>query len=117
MQKLSKQGLLCGDKIHELELSENNIFGKAHWSKFTKGLHTSKQVMVSLLGCISVKGMQKLNKQGLFCGDKIHELELSENDIFGRAHWSKFTKGLHTSKQVLDYVHAGFLGPCSGPLF
>ena len=70
-----------------------------------------------ILRCISVKGMQKLSKQGLFCGDKIHELEFSENNIFEKVHWSKFTKGLRTSKQVLDYVHADFSGPCLGFLF
>lgn len=45
MQELSKQGLLCGDKIKELEFCENCIFGKAHGTKLDKGLHKSKAVL------------------------------------------------------------------------
>ena len=37
MQKLSIQGLLCGDKIIELDLCENCIFSKAHMSNLLKG--------------------------------------------------------------------------------
>ena len=50
------------------------------------------------LGHMSFKGMQEVSKQGLLCGDKIHELEFNENYIFGNAHKSKFTKGIHVAK-------------------
>lgn len=45
MLELSKQGLLCSDKIYKLEYCEDCIFGKAHKSKFSKGFHKFKQVL------------------------------------------------------------------------
>ena len=63
------------------------------------------------LGHMSIRGMQKLSKQGLLCGDRIDELDFCENCIFGKAHRSKFLKGMHISKQPLDYVHADLWGP------
>ena len=54
--------------------------------------------------------MQELSKQGLLCGDNIGELDFCENCIFGKAHRSKFPKGMHVSKQPLDYLHADLWG-------
>ncbi|KAK9185556.1 hypothetical protein WN943_025912 [Citrus x changshan-huyou] len=67
------------------------------------------------LGHMSIRGMQELSKQGLLCGDNIDELDFCENCIFGKAHRSKFTKGIHVSKQPLDYVHADLWGPAQVP--
>ncbi|KAH9800568.1 hypothetical protein KPL71_000711 [Citrus sinensis] len=67
------------------------------------------------LGHMSIRGMQELSKQGLLCGDNIDELDFCENCIFGKAHRSKFTKGMHVSKQPLDYVHADLWGPTQVP--
>ncbi|KAH9723409.1 Integrase catalytic domain-containing protein [Citrus sinensis] len=67
------------------------------------------------LGHMSIRGMQELSKQGLLCGDNIDELDFCENCIFGKAHRSKFTKGMHVSKQPLDYVHADLWGPAQVP--
>lgn len=44
MQELSKQGLLCGDKIDKLDFFENP-FQKAHRIKYDKRLHKSKNVL------------------------------------------------------------------------
>lgn len=54
----------------------------------------------------NVKKVQELSKQGLLCSNKIYELEYCEDCIFGKAHKSKFSKGLYKFKQVLHYVHA-----------
>ena len=59
--------------------------------------------------------MQELSKQGLLCGDKIDELYFCDNCIFGKAHRSKFLKGMHISKQPLDYVHADLWGLAQVP--
>ncbi|KAH9680375.1 Integrase catalytic domain-containing protein [Citrus sinensis] len=67
------------------------------------------------LGHMSIRGMQALSKQGLLSGDRIDELDFSENCIFGKAHRSKFPKGMHISKQPLDYVHADLWGPAQVP--
>ncbi|KAH9697399.1 hypothetical protein KPL71_023589 [Citrus sinensis] len=67
------------------------------------------------LGHMSIRGMQELSKQGLLCGDNIDELDFCENCIFGKAHRSKFTKGIHVSKQPLDYVHVDLWGPAQVP--
>ncbi|KAH9762165.1 hypothetical protein KPL70_000710 [Citrus sinensis] len=67
------------------------------------------------LGHMSIRGMQELSKQGLLCGDNIDELDFCENCIFGKAHRSKFTKGMHVSKQPLDYVQAYLWGPTQVP--
>ncbi|KAH9806495.1 hypothetical protein KPL71_002780 [Citrus sinensis] len=233
--ELSKQGLLGGDRIQQLEFCENCIFGKSHRSKFHKGEHMSKQVLdyahtdlwgpaqvpslsggryfmsliddysrnikmfdgtirslhevrhtprlkrnlISLgmldssgyffksksggleirkgteivmkgvkekglyvlqgssvsvqegisavskedrtklwhlrLGHISIKGLLELSKQGLLGGDRIQQLEFCENCIFGKSHRSKFHKGEHMSKQVLDYAHTDLWGPAQVP--
>ena len=57
------------------------------------------------LGYMSIRGMQELSKQGLLYGDKINKLDFCKNCIFCKAHSSKFTKGMHVSKQPLDYVY------------
>ena len=67
------------------------------------------------LSYMRVKGMQELSKQGLLGGDRIQQLEFCENYIFGKAHRSKFHKGEHMSKQVLDYAHADLWGPTQVP--
>ena len=45
LQELEKQGLLCGDKISNLDFCENCVFGKTHSAKFPKGVHMSKHVL------------------------------------------------------------------------
>ncbi|KAH9669015.1 hypothetical protein KPL70_021617 [Citrus sinensis] len=67
------------------------------------------------LGHMSIKGLQELSKQGLLGGDRIQQLEFCENCIFGKSHRSKFNKGEHMSKQVLDYAHIDLWGPAQVP--
>ncbi|KAH9744865.1 hypothetical protein KPL70_003863 [Citrus sinensis] len=67
------------------------------------------------LGHMSIKGLQELSKQGLLVGDRIQQLEFCENCIFGKSHRSKFNKGEHMSKQVLDYAHTDLWGPAQVP--
>ncbi|KAH9651061.1 hypothetical protein KPL70_026606 [Citrus sinensis] len=67
------------------------------------------------LGHMSIKGLQELSKQGLLGGDRIQQLEFCENCIFGKSHRSKFNKGEHMSKQVLDYAHTDLWGPAQVP--
>ncbi|KAH9763605.1 hypothetical protein KPL70_001228 [Citrus sinensis] len=67
------------------------------------------------LSHMSIRGIQELSKQGLLCGDRIDELDFCENCIFDKAHRSKFPKGMHISKQPLDYVHADLWGLAQVP--
>ncbi|KAH9659867.1 hypothetical protein KPL70_024018 [Citrus sinensis] len=67
------------------------------------------------LGHMSIKGLQELSKQGLLGEDRIQQLEFCENCIFGKSHRSKFNKGEHMSKQVLDYAHTDLWGPAQVP--
>ena len=51
----------------------------------------------------------------MLCGDNIDELDFCKNCIFGKAHKSKFPKGVHMSKQPLHYMHADLWGPVQVP--
>lgn len=60
MQELSKQGLLCGDKIDKLDFFENH-FQKAHRIKYDKRLHKSNNVLAyvhsDLRGLVEVQSL------------------------------------------------------------
>ncbi|KAH9782075.1 Integrase catalytic domain-containing protein [Citrus sinensis] len=67
------------------------------------------------LGHMSAKGLQELSKKGLLCGDKVEELKLCENCIFGKAHRMKFERRMHKSKAVFDYAHSYLWGLAQVP--
>ena len=63
------------------------------------------------LGHVSERGLLELEKQGLFGSDKITGLDLCEDCVKGKATRVKFSKGVHVTKEKLDYVHSDLWGP------
>ncbi|KAJ0869659.1 putative RNA-directed DNA polymerase [Helianthus annuus] len=63
------------------------------------------------LGHMSSQGMKELIKQGVIKDLVNCDFGLCENCIMGKTHRVKFSKGIHRSKGVLDYVHADLWGP------
>jgi hypothetical protein len=58
------------------------------------------------LGYMSQLGLAELSKRGLLKGDNSNEMEFCEHCIFGKHKRVKFNTSGHTTKGILDYVHA-----------
>lgn len=65
------------------------------------------------LAHISEKGLYELNKQGLLKSLQHTSVGLCEDCLRGKATRVRFQKGLHVSKEPLDYVHSDLWGPSS----
>ncbi|KAK1423937.1 hypothetical protein QVD17_19248 [Tagetes erecta] len=65
------------------------------------------------LGHISCQGLLELLKQGTITGLTKTDCDISfcENCILGKHKRVKFTRSLHKSKAILDYVHSDLWGP------
>ena len=57
------------------------------------------------------KGLQVLEKHGLFKKDHVEVVQFCESYILGKQHRVSFTMGTHKSKGILDYIHFDFWGP------
>lgn len=58
------------------------------------------------LGHMIEKRMQILPKRDLLCGHKVQHVEFCEHCNFLKLHQSKFSKGVHCTKETLDYIHS-----------
>ena len=58
------------------------------------------------LGHKSLRGLQKLCKQGILDSKTITALEFCEPCVLGKTHKLKFAKASHISNCILEYVHA-----------
>jgi hypothetical protein len=63
------------------------------------------------LGHMSQLGLAELGKRGLPKGYNNNELVFCEHCIFGKHKWVNFSTAIHTTKDILDYVHADLWGP------
>ena len=63
------------------------------------------------LGHMSELGMAELIKRDLLDGCNMIKLEFCEHCIFGKHKRVKFNASVHTTKGILDYVHADVWGP------
>ncbi|KAL1223475.1 Retrovirus-related Pol polyprotein from transposon TNT 1-94 [Cardamine amara subsp. amara] len=45
------------------------------------------------------------------CGHEVKSLEFCEHCVFGKLHRSKFSKAVHITKGILDYIHSNCWGP------
>ena len=84
-------------------------------SKFNKSIHDLTQLWHKWLGHMSEKGMMILQKQHLLGNQKLGELKFCEHCVFGKQHWIKFPKAIHTTKGTIDYIHADCWGPARVP--
>ena len=67
------------------------------------------------LGHVSERGLNELSKQGLLNGEKIGKLPSYENYIFGKATQLKFSKSVHSTTGILNYIHFDLWGPSKHP--
>ena len=63
------------------------------------------------LGHMSELGMAELAKRELIDGCDLSKFEFCEHCIFGKHKRVKFNASVHTTKGILDYVHADVWGP------
>uniref|UniRef100_A0A251V331 Putative zinc finger, CCHC-type n=1 Tax=Helianthus annuus TaxID=4232 RepID=A0A251V331_HELAN len=63
------------------------------------------------LGHISDQGLNELKKQEVLGNFDGREAGFCEHCILGKSHRVRFTKGIHSTKGILDYVHADLWGP------
>jgi hypothetical protein len=59
---------------------------------------------------MSELGMAELAKRELIDGCDLSKFEFCEHCIFGKHKRVKFNASIHTTKGILDYVHAGVWG-------
>ena len=60
---------------------------------------------------VSEKGLNALEKKGCFSTTKLGKLEFCEDCVYGKAIKNKFSKALHKTGRVLDYIHSDLWGP------
>jgi hypothetical protein len=63
------------------------------------------------LGHMSEHGMEELIRRELLVGCNMSKLEFCEHCIFGKHKRVKFNASVHTTKGILEYVHADLWGP------
>jgi hypothetical protein len=63
------------------------------------------------LGHMSKHGMAELIKRDLLVGCNMSKLEFCEHCIIGKHKRVKFNTSVHTTKGILEYVHADLWGP------
>ncbi|KAG8490810.1 hypothetical protein CXB51_014017 [Gossypium anomalum] len=67
------------------------------------------------LGHMSENGMVELSKRGLLDGQGICKLNFCEHCVFGKQKRVRFTRGIHNTKETLDYIHSDLWGPSRVP--
>jgi hypothetical protein len=63
------------------------------------------------LGHMSQLGLEELSKRGLLKGYNNNKLEFYEHCVFDKHKQVKFNTSVHTTKSILDYVHADLWEP------
>ncbi|KAG8498932.1 hypothetical protein CXB51_005361 [Gossypium anomalum] len=67
------------------------------------------------LGHMSENGMVELSKRGLLDGQGIFKLNFCEHCVFGKQKRVRFTRGIHNTKETLEYIHSDLWGPSRVP--
>ncbi|KAG8499371.1 hypothetical protein CXB51_005830 [Gossypium anomalum] len=67
------------------------------------------------LGHMSENGMVELSKRGLLDGQGICKLNFCEHCVFGKQKRVRFTRGIHNTKEILEYIHSDLWGPSRVP--
>jgi len=63
------------------------------------------------LGHVSSQGLMELKKQDVIKDLSQCDYGMCENCLLGKAKRVKFTKGIHRTHGILDYIHADLWGP------
>ncbi|KAG8477963.1 hypothetical protein CXB51_027628 [Gossypium anomalum] len=67
------------------------------------------------LGYMSENGMVELSKIGLIDGQGICKLNFCEHCVFGKQKRVRFIRGIHNTKETLEYIHSDLWGPSRVP--
>ncbi|KAG8480843.1 hypothetical protein CXB51_025300 [Gossypium anomalum] len=67
------------------------------------------------IGHMSENGMVELSKRGLLDGQGICKLNFCEHCVFGKQKRVRFTRGIHNTKETLEYIHSDLWGPSRVP--
>ncbi|KAG8498213.1 hypothetical protein CXB51_006868 [Gossypium anomalum] len=67
------------------------------------------------LGHISENRMVELSKRGLLNRQGICKLNFCEQCVFEKQKRVRFTRGIHNTKEILDYIHSELCGPSRVP--
>lgn len=73
------------------------------------------QLWHSRLGHLGQKGMDVLNKKGLFGKSRVESLKFCEACVIGKTHKVSFSRAKHVTKDKLDYVHSDLWGSPNVP--
>lgn len=57
------------------------------------------------LGHMRENGITKVSRRALLDGQSIDKLKFCEHYVFRKEKRVKFTKGIHNTKETLDYMH------------
>ena len=71
--------------------------------------------MAHAFGHMSEKGLSILHKEDLLPGLRSSKLEFCEHCVFGKHKRSAFGVGVHSSKEVLEYIHSDVWGKSPTP--
>ncbi|KAG8481083.1 hypothetical protein CXB51_025814 [Gossypium anomalum] len=63
------------------------------------------------LGHMNEDGMLELSKRGLLDEQGIWKLKFCEHYVFGKQKRVRFTRGIHNTKGMLEYIHSNLWGP------
>ncbi|KAG8487924.1 hypothetical protein CXB51_018372 [Gossypium anomalum] len=66
-------------------------------------------------GHMSENGMVELSKRGLLDRQGIYKLNFGEHCVFRKKKRVRFTKGIHNTKETLEYIHSDLWGPSRVP--
>lgn len=63
------------------------------------------------MGHVNEKGLRELNRQGVLQLKQVSDLPICEHCILGKSTRVNFAKGLHCTKDKLEYIHLDLWGP------
>ncbi|KAF3612386.1 hypothetical protein FXO38_36869 [Capsicum annuum] len=96
-------------------LQGSTIIGDAAISTSTLSESDIVKLWHMRLGHMSENRMSELRRKGLLDGQSITKLEFSEHCIFEKQKRVRFTKGIHSTKGTLEYIHSDLWGPSRIP--
>ncbi|KAL3623657.1 hypothetical protein CASFOL_032473 [Castilleja foliolosa] len=99
--------MLKGIKKNEIYILE----GKVIVGYASVAVNDMTRLWHSRLGHISERGLNEMNKQGLFGKDTTKKLEFCENCVLGKSKRVKFESAVHNTNEVLEYIHSDLWGP------
>jgi hypothetical protein len=112
--KVSKGSLIVMKSANLYILSGDTIIDTASISfaaAITADICSDSKLCHTRLRHMSQLGLAELSKRGLLKGYNSNVMELCEHCVFGKHKRVKFNTAVHTTKGILDYVHADLWGP------